>query len=99
MLENESPNPMDGDWVWKGALGTPVPGLDGTVLKLGARFYFLYAGYGHFPDYGSAIYIMRMSNPYTLTGDHVLLTAPTFSWEKQGGMAINEGPVMLHRNG
>lgn len=69
------------------------------MLKLGGQFYFLYAGYDHFPDYGSANYIMRMSNPYTLTGDHVLLTAPTFSWEKQGGMAINEGPVTLHRNG
>ncbi|MFE6073826.1 family 43 glycosylhydrolase [Paenibacillus sp. NPDC057886] len=99
VLENESSNPMDGDWVWKGALDTPVPGLDGTVLKLDGQLYFLYAGYGHFPDYGSAIYIMRMSNPYSLTGDHVLLTAPTLSWEKQGGMAINEGPVTLHRNG
>lgn len=77
----------------------PVPGLDGTVMTAGNQLYFLYAGYGHFPDYGSAIYIMRMSNPWTLTGDHVLLTAPTLSWEKQGGMAINEGPVILRRNG
>lgn len=29
----------------------------------------------------------------------MLLTTPTLSWEKQGGMAINEGPVTLHRNG
>ncbi|WP_339296748.1 glycoside hydrolase family 43 protein [Paenibacillus sp. FSL R5-0623] len=99
VLENESPNPMEGEWVWKGALHTPVPGLDGTVLMLGGRLFFLYAGYGHFPDYGSAIYIMRMSDPHSLTGEHVLLTAPTFIWEKQGGMAINEGPVTLHRNG
>ncbi|WP_322398724.1 family 43 glycosylhydrolase, partial [Clostridium perfringens] len=59
----------------------------------------MYAGYAHFQDYGSAIYIMRMSNPWTLTGDHLLLTAPTLSWEKQGGLAINEGPVILQRNG
>ncbi|MDN4605187.1 family 43 glycosylhydrolase [Paenibacillus sp. F6_3S_P_1C] len=68
VLENESLNPMEGDWVWKGALETPVPGLDGTVLKRGSELYFLYAGYGHFPDYGSAIYIMRMSDPYSITG-------------------------------
>lgn len=77
---------------------TPVPGLDGTVMSLRDQLYFLYAGYGHFPDYGSAIYIMRMSNPWTLEGEHHLLTAPTLSWEKQGGMAINEGPVILQRN-
>jgi|GEM_PF-3850159 len=34
VLENESPNPMDGEWIWKGALDIPVPGLDGTVLKM-----------------------------------------------------------------
>ena len=62
---------------------TPVPGLDGTVMSIGDQLYFLYAGYGHFPDYGSAIYIMRMTNPWTLTGDHVLLTAPTLSWENK----------------
>lgn len=99
VLENGAANPLEGVWEWKGALSTPVPGLDGTVLEWGGRLYFLYAGYGHFPDYGSAIYIMRMANPWTLEGDHVLLTAPTLAWEKQGGMAINEGPVILHRNG
>jgi GH43 family beta-xylosidase len=63
--------------VW--APETPVPGLDGTVLKRGSELYFLYAGYGHFPDYGSAIYIMRMSDPYSITGEHVLLTTPPFA--------------------
>lgn len=99
VLENGHADPMEGDWVWRGALPTPVPGLDGTVVTVQEQLYFMYAGYGHFPDYGSAIYIMRMSNPWTLEGDHVLLTAPTLDWEKQGGMAINEGPVTLHRNG
>lgn len=99
VLENEEDDPLEGQWVWKGALQTPVPGLDGTVMCLRGELYFLYAGYGHFPDYGSAIYIMAMSNPWTLEGEHQLLTAPTLSWEKQGGMAINEGPVILQRNG
>ncbi|OZQ65797.1 alpha-N-arabinofuranosidase [Paenibacillus sp. VTT E-133280] len=98
VLENETANPLEGLWVWRGALQTPVSGLDGTVMTLREQLYFLYGGYGHFPDYGSAIYIMRMSNPWTLEGEQHLLTAPTLSWEKQGGMAINEGPVILQRN-
>lgn len=99
VLENEAADPLEGGWRWKGALQTPVPGLDGTVMRARNELYFLYAGYGRFPDYGSAIYIMRMTDPWTVTGDHVLLTAPTLPWEKQGGMAINEGPVVLQRNG
>lgn len=100
VLENAGADPTEGEWRWCGALPTPSPGLDGSVLKLGESLYFLYAGYGHFPDYGSAIYIMKMDNPYTLSGgEQVLLTAPTLDWEKQGGMAINEGPVVLHRGG
>ncbi|WP_145948402.1 MULTISPECIES: glycoside hydrolase family 43 protein [Paenibacillus] len=99
VLENENADPLEGEWSWRGALETPVPGLDGTVMSLRNELYFLYAGYGNFPDYGSAIYIAQMANPWTLTGEHHLLTAPTLPWEKQGGMAINEGPVTLHRNG
>ncbi|MBD2867254.1 glycoside hydrolase family 43 protein [Paenibacillus arenilitoris] len=99
VLENVGADPMEGEWTWKGALKTPVPGLDGTVMELRDRLYFLYAGYGHFPDYGSAIYAMAMNDPWTLEGEQTLLTAPTLDWEKQGGMAINEGPVVLRRNG
>lgn len=99
VLENVRDNPMTGEWIWKGALSTPSSGLDGTILKLQDQYYFLYAGYGHFPDYGSAIYIMKMINPWTLEVGHVLLSAPTLDWEKKGGMAINEGPVILKRNG
>lgn len=99
VLRNKSDNPMEGNWEWIGPLMTERAGLDGTVMELRGELYFLYAGYGHFPQYGSAIYIVRMEDPYTLKGDEVMLTAPTLEWEQQGGMAINEGPVILQRNG
>ncbi len=99
VLENESEDPMKGIWTEKGALGTQYPGLDGTVLQHAQELYFLYAGYGNFPEYGSAIYIVKMINPWTLTGDNILLSKPEFDWEMQGGMAINEGPAILRRNG
>ncbi|MFC5649211.1 family 43 glycosylhydrolase [Paenibacillus solisilvae] len=99
VLENTENDPLSDNWIWKSAIATPYPGLDGTVMIHKNKLYFLYAGYGKFPDYGSAIYIARMTNPWTLESDHVLLTAPTLDWEKQGGMAINEGPVILKRNG
>lgn len=99
VLENEEEDPLDGDWTWRGVVNTAYPGLDGTVMLHREQLYFLYAGYGNFPEYGTAIYIARMTSPWAIEANNVLLTAPTLEWEKQGGMAINEGPVILSRNG
>ncbi|MEV5026998.1 glycoside hydrolase family 43 protein [Paenibacillus sp. LPE1-1-1.1] len=99
VLENEHHDPFEGTWIERGAVNTQLPGLDGTVFHHKGTLYFLYAGYGHFPDYGSAIYIARMENPWTIAAKETLLTKPEFEWEKQGGMAINEGPVVIQRNG
>lgn len=99
VLENESNDPFVGDWVEKGAVNTTYAGLDGSVLAHHGKLFFMYAGYGNFPEYGSAIYAAEMVNPWTIKGDNVLLSKPEFEWEKQGGMAINEGPCFLNRNG
>lgn len=99
VLENSSENPMVGEWIFRGAVNTEKPGLDGTVLQHNNSLYFLYSGYGYFPDYGSALYIAQMENPWTLVGENILISAPTDQWEKKGGMAINEGPIFLKRNG
>ena len=99
VLQQTAEDPMEDGWEFKGEINTALPGLDGTVLQHRGVRYFFYSGYGHFPDYGSAIYGVRMANPWTLQGPETLITAPTASWEKQGGMAINEGPVFLKRSG
>lgn len=99
VLELQGQDPLSDTWVFKGAVNTAYPGLDGTVISYQGELYFFYSGYGYFPDYGSAIYAAKMENPWTLSGADVLISAPTESWEKQGGMAINEGPVFLRRNG
>ncbi|MFL0556468.1 MULTISPECIES: glycoside hydrolase family 43 protein [Paenibacillus] len=99
VLELAGDDPMNDEWQFKAVVNTKFAGLDGTVIQHQGELYFFYSGYGHFPDYGSAIYAARMANPWTLTGPNVLITAPTEPWEKQGGMAINEGPVLLRRNG
>lgn len=99
VLENFSQDPFEGEWIERGYVNTEHPGLDGTVFECNGHLYFVYAGYGSFPTYGSALYIAEMTNPWTLTGPNVLISKPEYDWEMQGGMAINEGPVMLKRNG
>ncbi|WP_153464000.1 family 43 glycosylhydrolase [Sediminibacillus terrae] len=97
VLENKAEDPFDGKWIEKGYINTEHPGLDGTIFEHKGKWYFVYAGYGYFPDYGSALYMAEMENPWTLSSSDILISKPEYDWEKQGGMAINEGPVMLKR--
>lgn len=99
VLENKSSDPMEGVWEEKGALNTQYAGLDGTVFQHRGKLFFLYAGYGNYPDYGSALFMTEMINPWTLGNENILLSKPEYDWEKRGGMAINEGPAILKRNG
>lgn len=92
-------DPMTGEWSHLGMLNTARAGLDGTVMEHRGQRYFLYAGYGDFPEHGSALYIARMRDLVTLEGEEACLTIPEFDWERQGGMPINEGPAILKRNG
>ena len=88
-------DPMKDPWSYLGMLNTAHAGLDGTVMMRGEEKYFLYAGYGDFPEHGSAVYIARMKDLITLTGNEVCLTRPEYGWERNGGMPINEGPAVL----
>lgn len=98
VLENSAADPMTGTWIMRGAVNTSSPGaLDGTVWMHNGIRYFLWSGYGNWPNYGSAVFIARMSSPWTLTGAQNVIAQPTAAWENVGGMAINEGPAPLVR--
>jgi GH43 family beta-xylosidase len=49
-------------------------------------------------DSNPHIYIVAMSNPWTVTGSRTAISAPTYAWEQQG-TPMNEGPVAIQRNG
>ena len=40
------------------------------------------------------LYIAKMKNPWTISGERVLLSEPEYTWEKKGGK-INEAPELL----
>ena len=60
-------------------------------VELNGSLYLLFAAR---VDSEQRIYIAPMSNPWTLSGNRVLLSAPTYSWEKET-RSINQGPVAL----
>ncbi|WP_347835734.1 family 43 glycosylhydrolase [Gracilibacillus sp. JCM 18860] len=99
VLENDSPDPLQGEWIEKGKVNTQYDGLDGSVFEHKGKLYFMYAAYGDWSgEHGSAVAVAPMSNPWTLDGENVILTYPEYDWEKKG-MHVNEGAVILKRNG
>src|SRR4029453_14054063 len=38
------------------------------------------------------IFIAQLSNPWTITGNRVLISSPAYSWEKNGTPIVNKGP-------
>lgn len=74
--------------------------IDGTVLQLDGRLYFIWSGWEGYENLAQDIYIAPMSTPYTLCGPRVRLSRPEYEWELRGGdPKINEGPAVLRRDG
>ncbi len=78
--------------------------LDGTVLEVGEKKYFIYSahtGTGSQPT-TQRLYINEMADATTLMGDRVLLPAGGAAFEKRQsniGNSICEGPQILVKNG
>jgi GH43 family beta-xylosidase len=96
VIESAGADPM-GPYAYKGQLkdSTDDRTIDASVLQLNGSLYLLFAGR---IDSEQRIYIAPMKNPWTLHGDRVLLSAPTYDWEKEV-RNINQGPVALQHNG
>lgn len=107
VLENASPNPMDGEWAECGQLKTGWESfsLDATTFEHRGKRYLVWtqrdenkpkdAG----PAYkGTHIYIALMDSPTSITGKQVMLTRPEYGWERIGHW-VNEGPAVLERHG
>ncbi|WP_200410944.1 family 43 glycosylhydrolase [Virgibacillus salexigens] len=99
VLENTSTNPLEGKWVEKGQINTEFQSfsLDATTFEHQGIRYLVWAQKVN-NDTISNLYIAKMENPWTITGEQVLLATPDYSWE-QAGFEVNEGPAVLKRNG
>lgn len=100
VVENSSPDPMQGDWVLKGKVADSSDqwAIDGTVFKHQGQMYMLWSG-GNAGAAPQHIYIAKMSNPWTIEGGKVAISSPAYPWEMNGS-AINEGPqVLINPNG
>lgn len=100
VLENESPNPLEGEWVEKGQVKTAWDdfSLDATTFENDGKRYYVWAQQDPVKGGNSNIYISEMDTPWSLKGDYSLLTQPDYSWELMK-YRVNEGPAVIKRNG
>jgi GH43 family beta-xylosidase len=100
VLENASANPLEGEWIERGQLRTGWESftLDADVFEHRGRRYLLWAQQQPGIKGNTNLYIAPLATPTTLAGPAVLLSQPEFPWE-QVRYWVNEGPVILKKNG
>lgn len=110
VLENSSRNPLQGEWIMKGKLTTPDDkwAIDGSVFENKGQLYCIWSGWEGNTNGQQDIYIAKMKNPWTITGNRVRLSKPELDWEMHGDLNdvnnpphvnVNEGPeVLVHGN-
>ncbi|MGE5498750.1 MAG: family 43 glycosylhydrolase [Syntrophothermus sp.] len=101
VLEGSSQDPQD-KFVLKGKLSalTDRWAIDGTVLTTDDnKMYFIWSGWRGYENAKQELYIAPMSNPWTISGERVIISSPELDWELHGIPLINEGPEVLKHNG
>jgi len=99
VLENASPNPLEGKWEEKGQMKMNWESftLDGDTFACKGSRYFIWAQ--SLPKVpGTSIFIAKMDTPWSITGKQVKITSPDLPWERIGHN-VNEAPIVIQRNG
>jgi GH43 family beta-xylosidase len=94
VLESAGDDPM-GPYQYK---GSPMPdswNIDGNYLEHKGKLYLLWSEWEGDEQLN---WISEMSNPWTLTGERMVLSRPSLPWE-QSGRKVNEGPEVLKQQG
>jgi GH43 family beta-xylosidase len=112
VLENASPDPLQGQWTMKGKLAAPDDkwAIDGSVFENQGKLYAIWSGWPDDANGTQNIYIAEMSNPWSISSNRTLLSTPQYPWEKVGDangklpagdpphIDVNEGPEALLHN-
>ena len=88
MLENESADPMKGEFVMKGRISTDEDNnwaIHASTFEHGGKRYLIWCGWQKRRVYqeNQCIYIAEMENPWTLASDRILISEPEYEWECQ----------------
>jgi GH43 family beta-xylosidase len=94
VVESQGDDPM-GPYTYKGSPMPEIWNIDGNYLEHNGQLYLLWS---QWVGDEQTIWISKMSNPWTVEGERVLIVRPQYEWEFSG-RKVNEGPEILKRNG
>lgn len=100
VLEAETNDPL-GPYRDRGRIVLPDAdfyAIDGTYFEHEGRLYLVWSGRPGPGGGAQNIYLAPMANAWTPSGPRVLLSTPTYPWEKAGWW-VNEGPEILRHDG
>lgn len=94
VLENDSANPLEGEWELKGQIrtGYEVFQIDASLFEHNGIWYLMWSGAG---AKGNTLYMAQMENPWTLSSSRIKLTEPEYEWEQQAVVHVTEGPEVI----
>ncbi len=109
VLENTSPDPMQGTWELKGKISdeTDQWAIDGSVFEHKGSLYMIWSGWEETNPNREVqeIYIARLKNPYTVESKRGKISSPVLPWERywnnsaswkpNNPVYVNEGPEIL----
>jgi GH43 family beta-xylosidase len=112
VIENSSPDPLQGEWTFKGKLADPADkwAIDASVFEDQGWLYAIWSGWEGDENGTQSIYIARLKNPWTVEGRRARISTPEYPWEKVGDIPpqlkegnpphidVNEGPEILRHN-
>ncbi len=106
VLECKDADPITGHWEEKGMMQAADDdafsftdfSLDATVFEVKGERYYVWAEKVSVGKKISNLYIAKMETPWKLKTAQVLLSSPSYDWERVG-FWVNEGPFALIRNG
>jgi len=90
-------DPLNGSYTYKVKLSATTDrwAIDGSPFTYAGQLYFVWSGWPGTTNTTQHLYIAKMSNPYTISGERVEISYPSNSWELVGTPTINEGPEAL----
>ena len=102
VLENPSKDPLLGEWTLKGKVadGSDKWAIDASVFEHRKQWYMVWSGWEGDTNGRQDLYIARLKNPWTIDGERVRISSPSYDWERHGTqapphVAVNEGPQFL----
>jgi GH43 family beta-xylosidase len=94
VLENSSPDPLQGDWTMKGKLADASDkwAIDGSVFKHQGTLYAIWSGWEGDENGTQSIYIAELKNPWTVKGKRMRISTPGHPWEQVGDLSPRGSP-------